>query len=265
MDQFADFKDAQRRGWSHFAPLELQTTPAAAQLVRHAGVKAGQRVLDVGCGTGVAAITAARVGAKVVGLDLTPALLERARENARIAGVDVEWHEGDAEQLPFPDASFDVVLSQFGHIFAPRPDVTIAEMLRVLKPGGTVAFNTWPPELFTGRMFVLTGKYAPPPPPGVVPPVLWGDPNVIRERLGAAVKDISFHRGEMRVPALSPQHHREIMEKTAGPVIRMIEALSTTAPERLASFRSEYDALVAEYLKDNVVHQGYLLTRATKV
>lgn len=265
MDQFADFKDAQRKGWSHFAPLELQTTPAAAQLVRHAGVKAGQRVLDVGCGTGVVAITAARLGAKVVGLDLTPALLERARENSKVAGVDIEWHEGDAEQLPFPDASFDVVLSQFGHIFAPRPDVAISEMLRVLKPGGTIAFNTWPPELFVGRMFVLTGKYAPPPPPGVAPPVLWGDPNVIRERLGEAVKGISFHRGEMLVPALSPQHHRETMERTAGPVIRMVETLSVAAPERLASFRSEYEALVSEYLKDNVVHQGYLLTRATKV
>ncbi len=265
MDPFADFKDAQRKGWSHFAPLELQTTPPAAQLVRHAGVKAGQRVLDVGCGTGVVTITAARLGARVVGLDLTPALLARARENAAIAGVAVDWHEGDAEQLPFPDASFDVVVSQFGHIFAPRPDVTIAEMLRVLAPGGTIAFNTWPPELFTGRMFVLTGKYAPPPPPGVVSPVMWGDPAVIRERFGAAVREISFHRGEMLVPALSPQHHREIMERTAGPVIRMIEMLGNAAPERLAAFRSEYEALVTEYLQDNLVHQGYLLTRATKV
>ncbi|MEQ1730764.1 MAG: class I SAM-dependent methyltransferase [Vicinamibacterales bacterium] len=265
MDPFADFKDAQRKGWSHFAPLELQTTPPAAQLVRHAGVKAGQRVLDVGCGTGVAAISAARLGARVVGLDLTPALLERARENARIAGVDIEWHEGDAEQLPFPDGSFDVVISQFGHIFAPRPDVTVSEMLRVLRSGGTIAFNTWPPELFTGRMFVLTGKYAPPPPPGVTPPVLWGDPNVIRERFGERVSNIGFHRAEMLVPALSPQHHREIMERTAGPVIRMIETLGTAAPERLASFRAEYEALVAEYLQDNVVHQGYLLTRATKL
>jgi SAM-dependent methyltransferase len=265
MDPFVEFKNAQRQGWSHFAPLEMQTTPPAAQLVRHARVSAGQRVLDVGCGTGVVAITAALLGAKVDGLDLTPVLLERARENARTAAVDVAWHEGDAELLPFGDSAFDVVLSQFGHMFAPRPDVAVGEMLRVLRPGGTIAFNTWPPELFVGRMFLLTGKYAPPPPPGVQPPPLWGDPNVIRQRLGTAVEAISFHRADMQVPALSAKHHREIMERTAGPVIRMIETLGTTDPARLAEFRTEYEALVAEYLKDNVVAQGYLLTRATKV
>lgn len=265
MDPFVEFKDAQRKGWSHFAPLELQTTPPAADLVRHARVTSGQAVLDVGCGTGVVAVTAARRGARVVGLDLTPALLARARENAAIAQVDIEWHEGDAESLPFPDASFDVVLSQFGHIFAPRPDVAIGEMLRILKPGGIVAFSTWPPELFTGRMFALTARYSPPPPPGVVSPVLWGDPAVIRERLGTRVVDLTFDRGEMRVPALSPQHHREILERTAGPVIRMVEALAPTEPDRLQQFRREYEALVAEYLRDNVVHQGYLLTRAHKV
>lgn len=265
MDQFAEFKENQRKGWSHFAPLESQTTPPAAHLVRHAGVRAGQRVLDIGCGTGVVAITAARLGAQVTALDLTPALLERARENAQIAGVSVEWHEGDAEQLPFADASFDVVLSQFGHMFAPRPDVALAEMLRVLKPGGTVAFNTWPPELFTGRMFILTAKYAPPPPPGVVPPVLWGDPNIIRERFGAAVTDIVFDRGVMLVQTLSPQHHRETFERTAGPVIKLVEVLKVSAPEKLSAFRAEYEALVSQYLRDNVVHQSYLTTRATKV
>jgi SAM-dependent methyltransferase len=265
VDPFIEFKNAQRQGWSHFAPLELQTTPPAAQLVRHARVSGGQRVLDVGCGTGVVAITAALRGATVDGLDLTPVLLERARANARTAAVDISWHEGDVEQLPFPDATFDAVLSQFGHMFAPRPDVAVAEMLRVLRPGGTIAFNTWPPELFVGRMFMLTGKYSPPPPPGAQPPPLWGDPTVIRQRLGSAVQAISFHRADMRVPALSAKHHREIMEQTAGPVIRMIETLGTADPGRLAEFRSEYEALVTEYLEDNVVCQGYLLTRATKV
>jgi SAM-dependent methyltransferase len=265
MDPLTGFKDAQREGWSHFAPLEAQTTPPAAELVRHARIQAGQRVLDVGCGTGVAAITAARLGARVVGLDLTPALLERARENARIAEVDVEWHEGDAEDLPFPDASFDVVVSQFAHIFAPRPDVTTAQMLRVLKPGGTLAFNTWPPELFIGRMFSLIARYAAPPPPGVQPPPAWGDPNVIRERLASSVKDLVFDRGVLLSPALSPRHHREGLERTAGPVIRLVAMLESTDPARLASFRAEYESLVGEYWRDNVVHQGFLLTRATKV
>ena len=150
MDPFESFKAAQKKGWAHFAPLEMQTTPCAARLVKRAGVRAGQNVLDVCCGTGVVSVTAARLGARVTGLDLTPELLQRARENARIANLEIDWHEGDVENLPFADAAFDVVLSQFGHIFAPRPEVAIAEMLRVLKPGGTIAFSTWPPELFVG-------------------------------------------------------------------------------------------------------------------
>src|SRR6266853_2295024 len=161
-DPLARFKAAQREGWAHFAPLEALTTPPAGELVRRASPRAGQRLLDVACGTGVVAVTAARLGARVTGLDLTPELLERARENARIAGVDIEWHQGDVEQLPFADGTYDMVLSQFGHIFAPRPDVAIAEMLRVLKPGKTIAFSTWPPELCIGRLFALTGRYLPP-------------------------------------------------------------------------------------------------------
>src|ERR1700683_4708344 len=140
-DQFAAFKAAHREAWSSFVPVEIPTTPPAAQLVKFAQVSAGQHVLDVACGTGVVAITAALRGAKASGLDLTPALLERAKKNAEIAGLNVEFVEGDAEALPYPDASFDVVLSQFGHIFAPRPAVAVKEMLRVLKSGGRGAWS----------------------------------------------------------------------------------------------------------------------------
>ncbi len=264
MDALAQFKEAQKQGWAHFAPLEANTTPEAARLVKHAGVRPGQRVLDVACGTGVVAVTAARFGARVTGLDLTPELLGNARENALVAGVDVDWHEGDAEQLPFDDAAFDVVLSQFGHIFAPRPEVAVAEMLRMLQPGGTIAFSTWPPELLIGRLFALGGRYMPPPPPGVKPPWLWGDPNIVRERLGTAVKDLVFDRARMLVPALSPQHSRTRTERTAGPMIKLVESLSATDPARLAAFRREFEAIVGEYFEDNTVRQDYLLTRATK-
>jgi len=260
----ARFKEAQREGWAHFAPLEAITTQPAAELVRRASPRAGQRVLDVACGTGVVAVTAARLGARVTGLDLTPELLERARENARIAGVDIEWHQGDVEQLPFSDETYDMVLSQFGHIFAPRPDVAIAEMLRVLKPGGTIAFSTWPPELCTGRLFALTGRYLPPPPPGVVPPHFWGDPNLVRERLGDAVKDLRFDRATMRVPALSPQHNRAAAEKNAGPIRKLVELLTASDPARLETYRREFEATVADYYEDNVVRQDYLISRATK-
>ena len=265
MDALDAFKATQKQGWAHFAPLETFTTRPAARLLKHAGVHGGQRVLDVACGTGVVAVTAARLGARVTGIDLTPELLERARENARTAGVEVEWHEGDVEKLPFNAGAFDVVVSQYGHMFAPRPDVAVSEMLRVLKPGGTIAFSTWPPELFVGRMFALVSRYMPPPPPGVSPPPQWGDPNIIRERLGAAVRHIVFDRARILIPALSPQHHRTTTERTAGPVLKLVELLSASDPSRLAAFRGEYDTLAAEYLEDNAIRQDYLMTRAVKV
>jgi SAM-dependent methyltransferase len=223
------------------------------------------RVLDVACGTGVVAITAARGGAKVTALDLTPELLAVARANARLAGVDIDWHEGDVEQLPFDAAAFDVVVSQYGHMFAPRPDVAVGEMLRVLKPGGTIAFSTWPPDSFVGQMFALVGTYLPPPPQGAAPPPLWGEPAVIRERLGAAVRDIRFDRAVMEVPALSVQHYRDTSERASGPMVRLVESLGATDPAKLAALRKEYDALVSEYFEDNMLRQHYLMTRATKV
>jgi SAM-dependent methyltransferase len=264
VDALDTFKAAQREGWAHFAPLEMMTTIPAARLVKFAGVRSGQRVLDVGCGTGVVAITAARMGAQVAGLDLTPELLERARHNSQVAGVNVDWREGDAEKLPFGDGTFDVVVSQFGHMFAPRPSVAIAEMLRILKPGGTIAFSTWPPELFTGRMFKLVSGYMPPPPPGVSPSPQWGDQNIVRERLGNAVKDITFERATMQAPALSPQHYRVTMERTAGPVVKLVENLSANQAPKLAAFRQEFDTLAAEYFGDNILRMEFLMTRATK-
>jgi ubiquinone/menaquinone biosynthesis C-methylase UbiE len=146
MDVLDTFKAAQREGWTHFVPLQAVTTAPAVRLVKHARIRPGSRVLDVACGTGVVSVTAARIGARVTGLDLTPELLAVARENAQRAGLEVDFHQGDVESLPFDNDAFDVVVSQYGHMFAPRPDKAIAEMLRVLKPGGTVAFSTWPPS-----------------------------------------------------------------------------------------------------------------------
>ena len=264
MDVFANFKAAQKAGWKYFAPLQALTTIPAARLVRHARISSGSRVLDVACGTGVVAVTAARLGARATGLDLTPELLEAARENATTAGVDVDWREGDVEQLPFEDGAFDVVASQFGHMFAPRPDVAVREMLRVLKPGGMIAFSTWPPELFIGRMFALTARYAPPPPPGVSPPPQWGDPNIIRERLGAAVKDLTFTRGTMQFQTLSPQHYRQYMEANVGPIAKLVQSLESSDPPKLATFRRELEELAAVYFEPNWLRQDFLITRATK-
>ncbi len=262
-DPFAAFKAVQREAWGLFAPTEIFTTPCAARLVNHGKIKQGDKILDVACGTGVVAISAAGLGAKAKGLDLSPVLLERAKWNADLAGVKVEFTEGDAESLPYQDGEFDVVFSQFGHMFAPRPDVVTAEMLRVLKPGGTIAFSTWPPELFVGKMFALTGKYLPPP-EGVAPPPQWGNPQIVTERLGSAVKDIVFDREVMLVPALSPQHLRYFMETNVGPLAKVVEK-GQSDPEMLATFRKELEGLISIYRTDNQVAQHYLMTRATKV
>lgn len=262
-DPFAAFKQVQREGWSHFGPLAVFTTPSAARLVRFAGIRTGSRVLDVGSGTGVVAITAARAGAKVTGSDLTPELLEQARENARIAGATLDWREADVESLPFEDGAFDVVTSQFGHMFAPRPDVAIGEMLRVLKPGGTIAFSTWPPDRFTGSFFKLVASYGPPLPPEVAPPIQWGEPETVRARLGAAVKDVTFEREVMRMPALSTHHAQLFMERNLGPATKALASLEAE-PERAEALRAELRALIGAYFEDNTVRQDFLMTRATK-
>jgi SAM-dependent methyltransferase len=265
MDPIVQFKENQKKAWSSFTPTEIYTCAPAARLVAFAKIKGGQRVLDVGCGTGVAALAAARTGAHVTGVDLTPELVARARENGKIAGAEIDWHEGDVEALPFEDGAFDAVLSHWGHMFAPRPDVAIREMLRVLKPGGTIAFATWPPELFTGRMFALVGRYMPPPPPGVSPPPQWGNPEIVRERLGAGVGDLVFDRGTLRSPFLSPQHVRVFFEASVGPVQKIVQ-MYASEPAKLTAFRQELDALSTLYFEptENVLRQDYLHTRAIK-
>jgi ubiquinone/menaquinone biosynthesis C-methylase UbiE len=198
----------------------------------------------------------------VKGLDLSPVLLEDARLNARIAKVEIEFTEGDAENLPYPDASFDVVVSQFGHMFAPRPDVAVAQMRRVLKPGGRVAFATWPPEHFTGKMFAWVGKNSPPPPPGAAPPPQWGNPAIITERVAPHFDPPFFARGTMNSQALSAAHYRLFMEQSVGPMQKLVEGLAGD-PQKLEQLRAEFEALVSQYYEDNVVRMDYLFTRAT--
>jgi SAM-dependent methyltransferase len=263
MNPLTQFKAVQREAWSHFAPLEAITMLAAPALVRFAQIGPGEEVLDVGCGTGVVAVTAARVGARVRGLDLTPALLERARDNATLAGLSIDFGEGDAEALPYPDATFDVVVSQFGHMFAPRHDVATRELLRVLRPGGRVAFSTWPPELFVAQMMACVGRHLPAPPPEVMSPTRWGDPGYVRERLGEAVTDLRFHCGVISVPALSLSHYRASLEHSVGPLVLLVAALQGD-PQRLAGVRAELETLASAYFADNKVEQHFMMTRARK-
>jgi SAM-dependent methyltransferase len=269
LDPFANYKAAQREGWALFVPVEVISTIPAAKLVKFAEVAPGQRLLDVACGTGVVAVTAARRGAKVSGLDLTPVLLERARYNASVAAADIDFIEGDAEALPYPDGSFDVVLSQFGHIFAPRPAVALREMLRVLKKSSRIAFSTWPPEHFTGSMFSFIAGFLPPPPPGTqlaTPPALWGDPNIVRERLAESVTDLTFARGTLTAPALSVHHFRLAQEKTIGPLAKLIAALADDQA-KLAKLRADFEAMACDAYddEDNAIRMPFLMTRATKI
>ena len=265
MDPFESFKAAQKQVWAHFAPFEVHTTPCAARLVKRAGVRAGQRVLDVACGTGVVSVTAARLGARVTGLDLTPELLERARENARIAGVEIDWHEGDVEKLPFADAAFDVVLSQFGHIFAPqagscdRRNAARAEARRNhrvfhLAAGAFCrthvrAFGELHAASAAGRRAAAAvgrSKYCP-------------------ASAGRRGERHSFRSRDDAVPALSPSHQRMAVEKSAGAMVRLVAVLEDSDPAKLEQFRREYDALASEYFEDNLLRQDYLITRATKI
>jgi SAM-dependent methyltransferase len=177
-----------------------------------------------------------------------------------------DFTDGDAEALPYPDASFDIVLSQFGHMFAPRPPVVLSEMLRVLKVGGRLAFSTWPPEHFPGRMFTFLAEHAPPAPGAEPPaaPALWGDPNIVRQRLGAAVSGLTFARATLTAPALSLSHFRVAQEKTIGPLGKIVASLENE-PAKLSRFRAGFDAMASEAYDDNAMRFPFLMTRATKL
>jgi ubiquinone/menaquinone biosynthesis C-methylase UbiE len=159
--------------------------------IRRLAISSGSRVLDVACGTGNLAIPLARSGCIVTGVDIAPNLLEQARQRAKTEGLQATFDEGDAEQLPYADGTFDAVVTMFGAMFAPRPELVSSELARVVKPGGLLAMANWNPESFTGDMFRMGSKHVPPP-PGIPPPVLWGDPETVRKRLDGKFKDIQM-------------------------------------------------------------------------
>jgi SAM-dependent methyltransferase len=176
------------------AVAKRQLWDVGDRLVRRVGIGRNENVLDVGCGTGNAALRAAIAGGRVVGLDLTPELFSAARALAAEAAVDVEWIEGDAEELPFEDERFDVVLSTFGVMFAPRHEVAAREFVRVLRPGGRFGFTSWTPEGYQGALFRLMGEYAPPAPTFVQPPLLWGREDHVRRIFAGTGVTLEFAR-----------------------------------------------------------------------
>jgi len=261
MTELAMIKQGARATWAagDFATVaRLTLWEVGPRIVAAAGVGPDDRVLDVACGTGNAAIRAAATGADVVGVDLTPELFDAARAEAADAGVTVDWVQGDAEELPFEDHGFDVVLSTFGSMFAPRHAVAAAEIARVLRPGGRVGLTAWTPEGGMGSFFRTVGTYMPPPPPIAQPPVLWGNEAHVRELFADSGIELEFHRDTVAQAQFeSTDQAIEYMSTRFGPMIMAREML--TAAGRWDDLRAD---LVALYERDEPLE--YLVTTGTK-
>ena len=202
---------------------------SAVEFADRVGVRKSDEWLDVACGSGQLALVAARRGARVTGVDIATNSIEAASGRATAEGLDARFEEGDAEALPYVDASFDIVATIFGAMFAPRPELVASEMLRVCRPGGTIAMANWTKEGFVGKMFGMIARYMPPPP--VPSPVLWGNEDVVRDRIGAGVSTRRLTRVTYRFDyPFSPADTVEFFGQYYGPLTRAFAALGE--PER---------------------------------
>jgi SAM-dependent methyltransferase len=200
--------------------VETFLLPLGPRLVDACDLGPGTRVLDVAAGTGNASLPAAATGAHVVASDLTPELLVAGRARAEAAGLSLEWVEADAEDLPFEDESFDVVISAIGAMFAPHHQLVADELVRVCRPGGKIALLSWTPEGMIGQLFKTMGPYAPPPPPGASPPPLWGGEGHLRELFGERVELNTLRRETLEVTAFGqPREFGEHFKARYGPTI----------------------------------------------
>ncbi len=175
-----------------FKKIAESFTDGAAEFVERLNLKPGMRVLDVACGSGNQSIPAARTGAEVTGVDIAPNLIEQAREWAEVEDLKIRFDEGDAENLPYADAEFDVVMTMFGAMFAPRPELVSAELLRVCRPGGVIAMGNWTPGGFVGQMFKTIGSHVKPP-ENMPSPLLWGDEMTVLARLNEGISEVEFN------------------------------------------------------------------------
>ena len=219
-------KNVQQAVWSKgdFAKIASHMAIVGENLCEAAEVTPGDRVLDVACGSGNVALAAARRFTDVVGVDYVPALLEHGRERAKAEGLEVEFVEGDAEALPFDDASFDVVLSTFGAMFAPNQQRTAEEILRVCRPGGRIGMGNWTPDGLVGEMFGVVSSHAPPP-FKLDPPVLWGTEERLRELFGEGISELRCERRHYNMRAYSPEHNLEYFKTWFGPTKAAFERL----------------------------------------
>lgn len=224
--------------------------PGALEFFNRLNIPAGTRLLDIACGAGQLTIPAARKGIQVTALDLAANLVQQARARAAAEHLQVQVDEGDAESLPYPDASFDVTMSLIGSMFAPRPELVASEMIRVCRPGGRIIMGNWTPGGHVGQMFKVIGKHVPPP-PFFPSPLLWGDDATCRQRFGAAVTDLKITpRMYPFVYPFGPAKVAQFFFDYYGPTNRAYASLNGDARQAL------HDDLTALWARNNVATDG---------
>ena len=259
-----EIKARQQATWASgdYSAVATLIVPVAERLVDFADLRAGTEVLDVATGSGNAALAAARLQSRVVGIDYVPELLERGRTRAAAEGLAIDLREGDAENLPFADASFDAVISVFGSMFAPNHRATAREMLRVTRPAGTIAVASWTPDGFLGDLFRLVAQFAPPP-PGIPSPLLWGTAEHLESIFGSDVEWVhAAARFTFRFP--SAEAFVDYFVDHYGPTLKAVVA----AGDRGGELRSAFAELVqtANRLEPGgavAVPAAYLVSRGT--
>ena len=248
--------------------VETFLLPLGPRLVEMCGIGPGMRVLDVAAGTGNASIPAAKTGADVTASDLTPELLEAGRDRAQAEGVELAWTEANAEQLQFEDASFDVVMSSIGAMFAPRHQAVADELVRVCRPGGTIGMLNWTPEGMIGGLFRTMGPFAPPPPPGATPPPRWGSEDHVRELFGDRVDFRTLDREMLEITAFQhPHDYGTHFKERYGPTIAAQNNARRNGQE--AEFVAAVDAFCDEWNLGSEdaarFEQEYLVVVGTRV
>ena len=245
-----DLKARHRAMWAlgDYPSVASEVIPSLGRdLVAAAGIKAGDRVLDVAAGSGNAALPAARLGARVTASDLTPELLDAGRREAEALGLDVRWRPADAESLPFADSAFDAVISCVGVMFAPHHQEAADELQRVCRPGGTIGLLSWTPEGFIGQMFATMKPFAPPPPAGVQPPPLWGREEYVRDLFGERVGGLVARTERLSVTCFADAAgFRDFFKANYGPTIAVYRAIAHE-PERVAALDAELEALARRH------------------
>ena len=242
----AAVKQRQQQAWASgdFHAVAARIVLVAEQLVDSADLHAGWRVLDVATGSGNAAIAAARLGCEVVGIDYVPALLERGRTRAAAEGLDVTLMDGDAEALPFPDRSFDAVTSVFGAMFASDHRRAAAELVRVTRPGGTIALSSWTPDGFIGDLFRTVAAHVPPP-AGVASPVLWGTEAHLSELFGDAIESLEVVERTFTFRYRSAEEFVEFFRTWYGPTLKAFAAVE--GPQARRALGDDLVALVRRH------------------